>query len=230
MQHFNSNLLALDAKWLSFSAIPLLIAIFLGGYVKSFKGFGIEVEANLEQPISKNYNIITTLEPKDVPKYVKGRISELDKLTQSQLLKIKRLTFIYGKRNYYGEEAIREYVRKLPNLEFIEIIDDKRRFQFLLSAQILRQDGDNMYYENIQSFISALESKSIPLMYPNMYESKYIKSDEAIIDVYKKLKVSYLKTIPIVNKNNEMIGLVDYYSVAIQIADEIVDVKNKKRS
>lgn len=227
LQWFESNLLSLDTKWIAFSGLPILIALLIGGYIKSFKGFGIEVEANLNKPISKNYNLITKLESEEVPKYIKGSIREIQRLSSQQRRKIKRLTFIYGKKDYYGEEAINEYLNHLPNLEYIEITDSKRKFKYLLPIQILKEGGDNLNWETEHRFIKALENRNIPSEYPNLFESKTVKSDEPVFEVYKKLKITYPKTIPIVNTNNEMIGLVDYYKVAIQIADEIVDLKNK---
>lgn len=44
-QFFDSKMLNLETRWLLASGIPILIALFVGGYIKSFKGFGVELEA-----------------------------------------------------------------------------------------------------------------------------------------------------------------------------------------
>ena len=167
LQWHQSNLLGLNAKWLSFSAIPILIALFVGGYIKSFKGFGIEVEANLNKPIVKNYNLITKLKAEEVPRFIKSETQEIRRLSKCQRLKIKRLTFIYGRKGYYNVEAIMDYLKLLQNLEYIEIVDIKRKFKYLLKIDILEKGGDNLYRENIQIFINALADKTIPSVYPD---------------------------------------------------------------
>jgi len=49
-QHYNLDVLKLESRWLLVSGVPILIALFVGGYIKKFKGFGIELEAPEKTP------------------------------------------------------------------------------------------------------------------------------------------------------------------------------------
>jgi hypothetical protein len=51
-QYYQLKVLLLDVKWIILSGTPILIGLFIGGYIKSFKGFGLELESNLTAPIS----------------------------------------------------------------------------------------------------------------------------------------------------------------------------------
>ncbi|MGX5688504.1 hypothetical protein [Arcticibacter tournemirensis] len=37
----------LEAKWMLIAGAPILFALFVGGYIKNVKGFGLELEAEL---------------------------------------------------------------------------------------------------------------------------------------------------------------------------------------
>ena len=51
-QYQQASILKLASRWLIASGVPLLAALFVGGYIKSFKGFGVELEASLHKPVS----------------------------------------------------------------------------------------------------------------------------------------------------------------------------------
>ncbi|ODB92812.1 hypothetical protein A3197_20795 [Candidatus Thiodiazotropha endoloripes] len=42
-QYNESNVLKLESRWLLVAGVPLLAALIVGGYIKSFKGFGVEL-------------------------------------------------------------------------------------------------------------------------------------------------------------------------------------------
>ncbi len=44
LKSYDTRMLALETKWILISALPVFIALLIGGYIKSFKGFGVEIE------------------------------------------------------------------------------------------------------------------------------------------------------------------------------------------
>jgi hypothetical protein len=52
LQYYIPSLMWLGTQWLVVAGVPVLIALFIGGYIKSFKGFGIELEAKLKSTIA----------------------------------------------------------------------------------------------------------------------------------------------------------------------------------
>ena len=98
----NSKFLTIDSKWLLISGLPILIALIVGGYIHKFKGFGIELETSLKNPIGQ-VNLIATDVLESISGRDKGSISSVEKLPSSELIKYHRLSFVNGKRNYYDE-------------------------------------------------------------------------------------------------------------------------------
>lgn len=58
-QYNQSEVLKLESRWLLVSGVPLLAALLIGGYIKSFKGFGVELEASLNKPVV-NMSLVAT--------------------------------------------------------------------------------------------------------------------------------------------------------------------------
>ena len=59
LQIFAPNILKIDTKWLIVAGCPLLFALIGGGYIKTFKGFGIELETQLKTSIAESELLAT---------------------------------------------------------------------------------------------------------------------------------------------------------------------------
>jgi hypothetical protein len=51
------NLLEIETEWLALSMMPVLIVLLTGGYIYRFKGFGIEIETSLKEPIKNRIEL-----------------------------------------------------------------------------------------------------------------------------------------------------------------------------
>ena len=84
----NRNVLEIETRWLTIAGIPILIALICGGYIRKFKGFGIELETTLKSPVSmldlNAADVLSTLECGE-----KGSIDRLHNLTRERVAKIE---------------------------------------------------------------------------------------------------------------------------------------------
>jgi len=132
LQLINSDILNLDVKWIIVSASPVIIGLILSGIIKSFKGFGVELELNLLEKLESG--LIGKVECFPTTELTKQSTNFLFSMSEEKRNSIERLQLISGKKNYYDYYALNEYFQNLHKLKYVEIIDDNGKFKALLSA------------------------------------------------------------------------------------------------
>jgi hypothetical protein len=225
-QYYELKVLNLDIKWIILSGIPILIGLFVGGYIKSFKGFGLELESNLKEPIP--LSVVSKIDMTDSPGINKQSLELLYNLTDTKRNKIYRLRFINGKSGYYDDYAIQEHYRVLSHLIYIEIVNTNGEFQYLIHSSKLRINNE-LNYERITQFIRAIETENIEKLFPDAI-SDFILTTDTIIDAYKKITKSHQskqlivtkEILPILNEKHRMIGTVDKQSLEKKITEEVI--------
>lgn len=220
------NFMELDAKWLFVSGIPILLALFLGGYVKNFKGFGIELEADLKSPLPAS--LIKTVAYEKIISINKEGVYEINSLTPSERRKIKSLKFVLRKRDYYDVWAIEQYLYGLEFLQFLEIVNSKGQLEYLLPVSTLKS-GNEVNNQAIRNFIVNIERFRLDEKYSNAISEKVSISDSLII-VYKRMMELYpdnspyndFHVLPVINKKGQMIGVILKSEIERRILDDVV--------
>ncbi|MDD3878332.1 MAG: hypothetical protein PHT69_17060 [Bacteroidales bacterium] len=225
-QYYELKVLNLDIKWLVLSSIPILIGLFIGGYIKNFKGFGIELETNLKGQIPMT--VVSKIDMADSPGINKQSLELLYNLSDKERDKISRLRFINGKRNYYDLFAIVEHYNALRHLRFIEVVDSDGEFLYLISASKLKINNE-ISHEKIRQFIQAIETENIEETYPDAV-SDFIITTDNIIEAYKKIcksqqsnsLLSLKESLPILNEKRKMVGTVSKQRLEAKITQEVL--------
>lgn len=231
-QYYDLKILLLDIKWIILSGVPILIALFIDGYIKKFKGFGLELESNLSRPIT--LSIVSKVNTMESPAVNKATLYRLGELSHSEKSKIDRLRFISGKKNYYDEYAIDEHFRTLPNLKFIEIVNQEDEFLYLIQASTLKKIKTNarlnqeLNIERVHELIKAIETENIEDYFKNAVKD-FILTTDSLIGAYRKMKMSNQtlrlftnrEILPILNENKKMVGIVGLQNIESQIAAEV---------
>lgn len=227
-QYKDLKFLSLEIKWLIVCGLPILIGLFIGGYIKTFKGFGLELETNLKEPIP--LSIVSKVDMTESPGMNKETLHRLQQLGDAERNKINRLRFIYGKTHYYDPYAVEEHYRTLKNLRFIEVINSDGDFLYLLPlSKFKTTDGFNQ--EKIQQFINSIERQNLVEEFHDIV-SDFVLTSDNIIDVYKKISksnqskilFSSKEVLPILNEKNKMIGTVDKQKVEAKITEEVIKI------
>ena len=225
-QGLELKILNLDIKWILLSGVPILIGLFIGGYIKKFKGFGFELESNLKEPIPKS--LILDNDVTESFALNKQSLDQLRHLSSSKKSKVDRLTFTTGRIGYYNLFVIQEYVSALKHLKFIEIVDNEGKFLYLVPISELKiQNGFNS--DRLSELINAIEMRNFTNNFPNVVKDFILITDN-IIESYKKINNSQQRgrlfineeALPILDTNNIMVGIVYKRILEKRIIDEVL--------
>lgn len=116
---FDASVLHLESRWLVAAGVPLLVALIAGGYIRKFKGFGVEVEARVTAPTSAV--ALEVLEAISLtPRQLKESVGTLRAMPQDALRKMRILVLDADRPGEYDAWAIDEYLRSMPHLRFVE--------------------------------------------------------------------------------------------------------------
>lgn len=225
LQSKESKVLALDSKWLIIAGIPILIGLFGGGYIHKFKGFGLELETLLENPIGE-INLIATDVLHDIPGDEKGSLIYLDQLSLKEKAEVQRLSFVSERRSYYSEFGIAQYIEQLPRLEYIEVKKDNGVFLSLLPFQVLMQ-GDQPSHNKIGEFIKALEEDRLKAKFPDDVITDSVKIADSVIDILPKVRSSRQGVVPVISDKGFLVGIITTQAIEKRIADEVIAARKR---
>lgn len=141
LEENESKFLSLSSQWIIISLLPILISLFIGGYITKFKGFGFELESTLRTPVS-TLNAADNLALYQIPFEEKGSREHLSNLSKERVLTIKRLVFITGYEGFYKPLVVEEYFEALSNLIVVEVINLDGQFVCFIPIDYFR--GDNI--------------------------------------------------------------------------------------
>lgn len=219
LQYYELKVLSLESRWLVVASIPLLVALLAGGYIKKFKGFGIELEALLQNPIGR-VNLVATDVLERLSAQDKGTYRQLEKLSIEKRTQIKRLSFTIRKRDYYGADAIRAYLDGLSNLEYFEVKKVDGRFLYLIPVEIFKDMPD--MHQRLERFITAMEENSIGEMFGEDAIDESVGEEESLLSIVPKIRASKFGVLPVVSESGRLIGIVNTRLIEKRITDEVV--------
>jgi hypothetical protein len=233
LKYYDFKGLELDIKWIAVCGVPLLISIFISGYIKSVKAFGVELEAHLEKSIDIKF--VKSLPTIETYGFKKESLQFLDIVEERDKRKAIKLSFISGKKNYYEQHAVEQYIRQLKNLQFFEITSEQGSFEFLIDARsfIRRSREDvrdfDVLHRKVSSLISAIENNDILVEFPQAISTR-VKRTDSIIDAYKQFESDTQRprlqndnqVLPVVDDSEKMIGLIDRRTIEEKISKAVL--------
>lgn len=211
-------LLDLETRWIAVASIPVLVGLFSGGYIYKFKGFGIELESAINKFDMKDI----ALKAKEVATVSqgesKGTITKLESLSKDYKSSIQRLSFKLG-GTYYAD-AVDIYIRELPNLKFIEIIDKSNNFIGLMSVKRL----DNI--STIRKFLSSIRNETFKKDFLGKYVDKSVTSNTNAIEALSIMRNNHYSYLPVV-EGGELKGIISEVELMRKLSDKIIEAKEK---
>ena len=224
--YLNSNytsLLKVDSKWLALSMLPVLIVLLTGGYIYKFKGFGIEIETSLKEPIKDKVEFKARAQAEQAMTGTveerKRKLSDLYNMTAEKKKSIERLSFINGYHNY-DSTVVAEYLNELSNLEYIELLGSDSRFIGVMSADDLAGKEDE--------FVQSLAKGTVLVKFSHFIVTDSVDEDTSAIDalalIRKNTKRNFL---PLLDKQGKMKGIVTAASLEKRIADDVLQASKR---
>jgi len=223
-QSRKSELLALEAKWLIIAGIPVLLGLLAGGYITKFKGFGIELETLLENPLGE-INLIATDVLHGIPGEQKQSLMYLQELSPKKRAEVQRLSFISERRDY-EEDTIVKYIEQLPRLEYIEVKKDNSTFVSLLPAKIF-MEGDQPNHNNIRAFISALKEGRVKEKFPDEAITDSVKTDDSVVNILPKVRSSRHGLLPVISEKGYLVGIITIQAIEKRIVYEVIAARKR---
>ncbi len=228
LHYTKSELLNLHTKWILIAFAPLLVALIAGGYIRKFKGFGIEFEAIFNRPLSQrdlkaamqNYKAIEVMGA--TGGLTKGLREEIYQLSDEDKRKIQRLSFRYGSR--YSIDTAGFYFSKLTNLKYIEIQNPQGNFYALLPIKSIQSNDD------FSLFIDALEDKqSLEQNFGPSFIKEFVLHNESVEKILPKFLESDFEALAVLgSENKKVIGVIEKCAFLESFVNSVVDEKKKK--
>jgi hypothetical protein len=206
-------------KWIVVASVPLILAILSSNIIHKFKGFGIELETRLQESVSK-VNLAAVNALADLPHDEKQSLWYLENLPESKRIQTQRLIFREGRENYYQPEAIREYLQRLPNLRYFEVLSSEGKFIALVPVEIFGH-GEYMNMNRLVDFIELLARKETMRFSPNMIVD-FVSESENLVEVLPVVRKSKYGLLPVISDSGNTLGIVTKELIESKIADEVL--------
>lgn len=207
------SLLEIESKWLALSMLPVLIVLLTGGYIYKFKGFGIEIETSLKEPIKNKIELKAEKVMIGEISNPKATIAKLKSMTNEKKESIERLSFKNRYQNY-GSYAVKEYLKELSNLEYIELLGSDSKFIGVMLADDLRGKEDE--------FVKFLKKGTVLVQFSHFVVTDSVDDDISAIDALALIRRSGKKFLPLLDKQGNMKGIVTDAALEKRIADEVL--------
>jgi hypothetical protein len=225
LQSRQSPILELETRWVAFATLPLLVALIVGGFIHKFKGFGIELETLLRNPVSAA-NLVATDASEVVSGGEKRSLRFLNRLTEDEILRFERLTFVERKTGYYDRGVIVEYLRRLHKLRYLEISRNDGRFVCLIPPSAL-MENERPSTQRIREFIEAVEKGTVVEAFRHYAITETVGTDESLIDVLPRVRSSRGGYLPVTSPENLLTGVITTEAVEKRIADEVLMARRR---
>ncbi len=209
--------------------LPVIVSLFVGGFITSFKGFGVELEATLQKPV-KSLDLTgadsVSVAVADIPGDEKRSLSHLQSVSIDGKLKTRWLRLTSGRQGYYESSAIQRYLSELPNIIYLEILSTSGKFICFLPISVFRNGlGDirqAFNQENIRKLIEAIEADDVPKAFPESALSLTVSSDKSMIDVLKVMRSENAQFAAVVTPIGDYSGVVFSDDIERKIADSVL--------
>jgi CBS domain-containing protein len=225
LQEEGAKFLNLPVQWLFVSILPILIALFVGGYITEFEGFGVKLKSILKAPVTTSVELKAADALADIPYDEKRSMMYLENMSIEKALSIKWLIFEFGKRNYYSIDAIQRYLEKMPNIEFFEVRTGKGQFVCYIPIKYFR-DGENIRTgfngDKIYQFVAALEKGNVLERYSGIAITLVVKSDDSLVHVLKTLRSEQADMAAVVSNNGRYLGVLFSRDVEKRVVDAVL--------
>jgi hypothetical protein len=229
VQSKEPELLKLDGQWVAVSVLPVLVGLFVSGYISKFKGFGIELESKLEAPVS-SIQLTATDAVDELPGNEKESVGDLHQITERQKREARRISFNLDKKNYYGSHAIEKYIDTLPNIEYLEVKKENGEFVCLLPISLFKVDKEygvevNTKYEAINRFRISLDENTVLSEFSEAVITLTVQSSSSLIEVLRTLRTNDSYVAAVVSKERKLVGVITAALVEKRIADEVLGTR-----
>lgn len=191
--------------------------------IKSFKGFGVELETSLNKPVA-NIGLSVTEAMVELQVDEKRSINYLRSLSEKDKKRISRLVLVQGRHNFYSPNVLGRYIIEIRGLKYIEIRNSSGMFVALIPISKFKPHGD-MNSNLLREFIRALEQSQVIQLYSISVISEHVTDDTGLIESLKKMRRKKIQQLVVLDENGVFMGLLLSRAVEKRIIDNVLTAK-----
>lgn len=230
-ESIQAGFMELSTQWLVLSAVPLLTALFMAGYITRVKGFGVELESALGAPLASRIDLqaidAISIEATDR----KRSIPYLQSLTADRKRSIRLLSFQYGRRGFYSAHDVLQYLAELPNLEYFEIVTRDGKFVCYLPALAFsidrpRFDENQFEIEMTDRFLRALSTARVLDEFPRIAVSVSARSSDALLEVLRLAMREQANIVAVLSDQGRYLGPILRNDLERKVAEAVAMIRS----
>jgi len=181
-----------------------------------------ELEANLDKNI--DINVFEKIQALKIKPTDKQTLNNLLDMSLKERREIQILNFSMGKRDYYDEYTIQQYIEHLPSLKYFLVSNESDEFYCLINIRNFLRDRETRI-DAIKKFIKSIENDELKETYKNLiFES--ISSNSTVIEAYSKIANTTEGNrhpypdfrLPLLNNNKKIVGIISKHALEEQIS------------
>jgi hypothetical protein len=227
LQEKEAKFLSLSSQWLFISIMPVLVSLFVGGYITKLKGFGLELESALKESVSTSIDLKASDAIANILGDKKQSMFYLANMPREKALSIKWLVFELGRINYYTPNEIRKYLYELPNIEFLEVHTRIGQFICYIPKSYFIKEGDTHksdYFDldKIQQFIYSIEESNVQEKFRGIAISVMVNSSDSLVQVLKVLREEQVNMAAVISEKSRYLGVIFSRDVERKVADAVL--------
>ncbi len=228
LKEIDAKFLNLSSQWIFISILPVLVSLFVGGYISKFKGFGVELESALNASVSASIELKATDAISDIPGDEKQSLEYLHNLPKDKALSIRWLVFESGRKGYYTPYGIKEYLEKLPNIEFLEVRTKEGSFVCYLPIDAFKLQGsssERFDMNQLEKFVRAIDIEDVKGQFLGVAISLTVKSSNSLVEVLRSMRDENVDMAAVASDSGRYLGVLFSRDVEKKVADAVLTSK-----
>ena len=158
----------------------------------------------------------------DIPGDEKRSKGYLDSLPVEKARSIRWILFTAGRHAQYDAHAIGEYLRRLPNVDFLEVRSEAGDIIGFLPSRIVRKADGEPHYERLETFVGAVESGELSRAFPGSAITLRVRSNQSLVEVLKKMRSERVELAAVISDEGHYLGVVLAREVERRIANSVL--------
>ncbi|MEM1272881.1 MAG: hypothetical protein AAGF88_03635 [Pseudomonadota bacterium] len=208
----------LEARWLAFAALPVLVALIAGRYIQSFSGFGLTIEGAMQEPAQPaQFDDPATFDAGVDSE--KASLNALDEMSDVQLQSKRQLKMRVQPDGHYSQDTLKAYLKKLAGLEAILILRPDDTFIGTLPITALQDDAGNWHSERLDSLVRGMSGRDVAGQFAGALSTESLALGTSVADAYRRCVDLGVAAVPAVDRKGRYKGLFMKESLASTIAD-----------
>lgn len=231
--------MTLPTHWFLISIIPLVVSLFIGGYITKISALGVDLEATLKTSTSTLYGMTREAISPEL-EADKGKLGEFEQRALGERRRIRVLKFYVGGNQFYTPDAISGYFKHAPNLDFLLVISQNNTFICMLPKAYFDNESSqqNYLHDNdigtefntvkINNFTKALKNNNVEDIFKEKCKLLALDGQTSLAVSLKQMRQSQINIAPVINSNGKYIGLVTSSDIERIIADSVLEIHVQK--